>query len=486
MPVAQRIKTHFPGVYYIEKIEIKSGKTDRIFYIRYRKNRKQYEEKVGSKLLDTMTAARAADIRQEKTGKKRISDGSAGQPDKLEPEPHNDLWTINLLWEKYSTKQRNKRSFASDNSRYTKFIKIAFGNRALASLTPAELKKFRNNLLKTKSPQTVKHILALVNRLHNFSIRNNLGPGLSFAIDMPKVENKPTDLHDVYRIRTIKKCMAYSLGMHELQNYGFFDEDFLRQIKWEPGTTVSVQNPVSENWRRLATTLVPNMLHAIDNNQVDQDQLRFFEWGRTWTYPKKIKEHKTLTGIFYDKHTDVNFYDAKALLSILFDRLRLPVSWIQVDKPEYPWFMPYQTADILYNKTRIGTAGKVNKSFLHSLCPGDAFIFELDGDFLVDYKAEPLHFVPSSKYPAVERDVSMLVPLSVTVSQITKDITAVDKTIVNVSLIDFFEKPEWKDQKSITMRFVLQDYTKTLTKPEADAIYDKVTKAMKKLGAEIR
>ncbi len=303
---------------------------------------------------------------------------------------------------------------------------------------------------------------------------------------LPKLETKPTDLHDVYRIRTIKKCMAYSLGMHELQNYGFFDEDFLRTIKWKPEKTISVQNPVSENWRQLATTLVPNMLHAVDNNQVDQEQLRFFEWGRTWHDTKKSQERKTLTGIFYDKHADVDFYDAKALLSMLFDRLRLPISWVQVDKPEYPWFMPYQTAHIMYKKTRIGTAGKVDKTFLHALCLGDAFIFEFDGDFLLNYKPEPIHFVPSSKYPAIERDISMLMPLPVTVEQITHTISGLDKTIVHVSLIDFYEKPEWKDQKSITMRFVLQDYTKTLTKQEADSIYNNVATAMKKLGAQIR
>ena len=303
---------------------------------------------------------------------------------------------------------------------------------------------------------------------------------------LPKLETKPTNLDDVYRIRTIKKCMAYSLGMHELQNYGFFDEDFLRQIKWAPNKTVAVQNPVSENWRQLATTLVPNMLHAVDNNQVDQEQLRFFEWGRTWHEGKEVQERKTLTGIFYDKHAEVDFYDAKALLSVLFERLDLTVSWMQVDKPDYPWFMPYQTAYIMHKKTRIGMAGKVDKTFLNAVCPGDAFIFELDGDFILDYKAEPIKFVPSSKYPAVERDVSMLVPLAVTVEQITTAISAVDKIIVHVELIDFFEKPEWKDQKSITMRFVLQDYTKTLTKQEADAIYDKVTRALKKLGAEIR
>ena len=43
--------------------------------------------------------------------------------------------------------------------------------------------------------------------------------------------------------------MAFALGMRELYNYAFFDEEFLSHLKWEPGKTLTVQSPVSENWR---------------------------------------------------------------------------------------------------------------------------------------------------------------------------------------------------------------------------------------------
>jgi phenylalanyl-tRNA synthetase beta subunit len=53
-------------------------------------------------------------------------------------------------------------------------------------------------------------------------------------------------------------------------------------------------------------------------------------------------------------------------------------------------------------------------------------------------------------------------------------------------LVDFFEKPEWLDQRSLTFRFVIEDHNKTLTKDEVDAIVDRVITQLKSIGATIR
>jgi phenylalanyl-tRNA synthetase beta subunit len=57
---------------------------------------------------------------------------------------------------------------------------------------------------------------------------------------------------------------------------------------------------------------------------------------------------------------------------------------------------------------------------------------------------------------------------------------------VAVQLVDFFEKEEWVTQKSLTLRFILHDERKTLTKAEVDIVYDHVIAALITLGVEIR
>ncbi len=73
MPAKKREKTSFPGVYYIISSFNKAGKQERIYYIRYRKNGKMFEEKVGRQYEHGMTAEKAATIRSECMAGKRLS-----------------------------------------------------------------------------------------------------------------------------------------------------------------------------------------------------------------------------------------------------------------------------------------------------------------------------------------------------------------------------------------------------------------------------
>ncbi|SPD74565.1 hypothetical protein PITCH_A2410003 [uncultured Desulfobacterium sp.] len=65
MPKKNRIKTPYPGVYYIEGCHRNAAKKERTFYIRYRKNGKLIEERVGLRFRDGMTGEKAASIRAE-------------------------------------------------------------------------------------------------------------------------------------------------------------------------------------------------------------------------------------------------------------------------------------------------------------------------------------------------------------------------------------------------------------------------------------
>ena len=80
----------------------------------------------------------------------------------------------------------------------------------------------------------------------------------------------------------------------------------------------------------------------------------------------------------------------------------------------------------------------------------------------------------------------MMVPTTVTVEKITHSISSADKRIYGVQLRDIFKKADWKDKKSVTMRFVVQDEAKTLSKDDLDGVYKAVEKAVVKEGAEIR
>ncbi|MGB8367137.1 MAG: phenylalanine--tRNA ligase subunit beta [Candidatus Babeliales bacterium] len=299
---------------------------------------------------------------------------------------------------------------------------------------------------------------------------------------------QPTNLQAPIRLRKIKQLLSFGLSMREIQNYSFFDESFLRKINWEPTKTVSVTDPVSENFKRLVTSLVPHLFQAVAENNVQYKQLRFFEWARIWTKEKDdINECKTLAGIMFNQTQPLDFYEAKAMLNKLFVLLDCSMEWKQVGQVPFPWFVPFQTASLYYEGAEKGIAGMIDPLFLKHICPGgSAFIFELNGDFLLQVKAKQQQFKPLPKYPVVSRDLSMLVPLSLTVDKLQESIKRVASNIVKIELIDFFEKAGWEDHRSVTFRLIIRDDRKTLTKEEIDLLWDKVKTVVTKEGATVR
>lgn len=328
----------------------------------------------------------------------------------------------------------------------------------------------------TKDMRIKEDVVEEVARFFGFT---NITPTL------PYMQVAPTKSHVQRTTRLIKHLLAFKHKMQEVQTYPFFDEAFLKEIKWEPGKALEVNSPVSQNWKRLCTTLVPSLLKAVKENYIYHAQLRFFQLARTWHWDHEVDEKKTLVGIIFDqKHVD--FYDGKQVVTNLLAHLKIDNSFKQITKPSYPWYMPFKSAEIMHEGKSIGRCGKVNQLFFSSIGEGDAFIFELNADILLSFKAPIMQFKSPNKYPEVERDVSIFVPIERTVQELTTVIKSIDTRIIFVMLLDFFTKKDWHDKKALTFRYIISDESKTLTKQEIDAIAENVGTALNKKGATIR
>ncbi len=305
---------------------------------------------------------------------------------------------------------------------------------------------------------------------------------------LPYKQTVPYDSRALFTIRTIKKLFAYGLRFHEVYNYALYDAEFLREIKYEPIDIVSVVNPVSEHWQQLVTSLIPHLLKNVQQNSTLYDEMRFFEWARTWHKHEQqtLSERKVLAGVIAHTKKVVDFYTAKAILETVFTALALPVRWVKVAPyKNNPWCHTHQTAALFYQEHCIGYAGKLEPQLSYIL-KFDAFLFELDGDFLHTYTAPQKIYRPISKYPTVSLDISVLVPLSVTVDAVRTALIQADKRIYEVQLVDLYEKPEWQNQKSLTLRFTIEDHHQTLTKDEIERVMAHVTAQLEQLGGNIR
>lgn len=305
---------------------------------------------------------------------------------------------------------------------------------------------------------------------------------------LPSRQMRPFNTNLVMRKRRLKRACAYGLLMREVDTYPFFDESWLREIAYEPLKAVPVVNPVSENWRRLVTTLIPHLLQTVFLNAIREDELRFFEVARRWhdIGIDGFAEQHVCSGVFYKKE-GCSFFDGKAYLTSLFDALDVLVDWSRPQRDNVPsWASEFEVAALMLDQKVIGYAGMVHPALAGRVAPGQIFAFEFETLPLLEKRGDDRTYMPISRYQEVVLDVSVLVGRRVTVAALENAIALADARIRDVALMDVFEKEEWGDRRSITMRYVVQDDDKTLVRQEIDEVQMAVHGAVKSLGAEIR
>jgi integrase len=202
MHAMKRLKTSYPGVYYIVGKAIGKNKPEKIFYIAYRRNGKLIEEKAGRQFKDDMTAARAATIRAEKIEGKQLSNKERRQAE----DAGKNVWTFEKLWIEYKASHPTK-GIKTYNNDFRKHIDPSFGSKEPKNISPLDVDRMRIKLSKELKPQTVKHILELIQRISNFAIKKRLCSGLCFKIQMPKVSNLKTEDLDQHQLKALLKAI---------------------------------------------------------------------------------------------------------------------------------------------------------------------------------------------------------------------------------------------------------------------------------------
>jgi integrase len=192
MPAKKRIKTKYPGVYFISGKSV-SGKPEKIYYIRYRKDGKMVEEKAGRQFKDDMTPARASQIRTRRIEGNELSNTERREAERTQKTAESKRWTIDRLFNEYIKGRPENKSRSIDKGRYTKYIKPYFGKIEPKDILPLDVDRLRIRLLKKRSPQTVKHILNLLTWIINFGVKRNLCDGIPFHIEKPTVYNIKTE-----------------------------------------------------------------------------------------------------------------------------------------------------------------------------------------------------------------------------------------------------------------------------------------------------
>jgi len=273
------------------------------------------------------------------------------------------------------------------------------------------------------------------------------------------------------------------LGFSEVMNYSFYGADDIAKCNLKVEDHIEVANPLSLDQQYLRRNLISNLLKNVKLNLKNFPKVQIFEVGKKFRNNKgKFMEYGHLAGALADSLAkDGLFFELKGKIEALLGKFgyQNATKYEALMNPEMKFWHPSRTARIIINNQEIGKVGEVNPQILNNYgIKKRVAVFDLKISGLLEMKLLEKQYRPISKYPSVERDISMFVQKNTKFNEvITKINETGGKLIKSVDLFDIFEKD---NQKSLALRLKIGSSTKTLTSSEIDSVMKKIISALEK------
>ena len=317
---------------------------------------------------------------------------------------------------------------------------------------------------------------------------------------LPTATLVPSEINEEIVYENKVRDILTGFGFSETYNYSFVSNKTLDICKFK---APELENPVSQEQKYLRPCLIPNLVKNVKDNLRYFDEIKLFELGKIFQLSEKdkITEKKKLAGILVLKekgNSSANeaqeFYQLKGLVDSLLNKLRISDIWYddQVDKKKniLSIFHPARRAEIKVGNDLVGYLGKIRPEILKTMgIEKKAAVFELDFEALVRLATEERIYLPPSKYPALIRDIAVLVEQGTKVVEVLNLINAAGGQLVaDIDLFDIYEGKELpENKKNLAFHIIYQAEDKTLTEKEVDQLHQKIVKALEEEGGwEIR
>lgn len=293
------------------------------------------------------------------------------------------------------------------------------------------------------------------------------------------------------------KDILIGLGLNEIMTYSFispkaYDKVKLTKDDYRRGY-VRILNPLGEDYSSMRTTLIPNMMKVLSRNyNYGVENVYAFEIGSVFL-PKELplkelpNEKSVLCiGMYGD---NVDYYTVKEVIDILFEELGISnVKYMREENN--PTFHPGRTANIVIKNDIIGIIGEVHPDVSENYSiKKRAYLLEINFDAIIKHGDLTRKYKPLPKYPAIVRDVAIVLNKDIMVQEIEEVILNNGKSLIDeVKLFDVYEGEQVpEDMKSVAYSIVYRSYERTLKDDEISKLHLNIIKKLEEsFDAELR
>lgn len=366
---------------------------------------------------------------------------------------------------------------AEDMKAYFKMLELGFDEETQEVIAPT----FRQDL------NCLADIAEEVARFYGYD---------NIPTTLPSGEATTGKLSYKLRIEEIAREVAEFSGFSQSMTYSFespkvFDrlllpqDDKLRQV-------VTILNPLGEDFSIMRTSPLNGLLTSLSTNYNRRNKdVKLYELANIYL-PKALPlaelpdERMQFTLGMYGEG---DFYTMKGVVEELFDKLGM-VKKVHYDPAcQRPYLHPGRKADIVYEKQVVGYLGEIHPEVADNYKLGErTYVAVLDMPSVIPFVAFDRKYTGIAKYPAVTRDISMVVPKEILVGQI-EDILAQrgGKMLESYQLFDIYEGSQiLAGYKSVAYSITFRAKDHTLTDDEVNAIMKKILNGLQGMGIELR
>lgn len=308
------------------------------------------------------------------------------------------------------------------------------------------------------------------------------------------IRTKPQKLTEKIRQTLVNK------GLSEIYTYGFISPKDLDKMEITEDSdlrtqVISVKNPLSEDYSIMRTTTLPSMLQTIATNQAKKNKnVGLFDISRVYRNIEgqiengQVPQEDTMVTIgMYGEGID--FYIVKGLVEKILT-VSSVLRYDVVSERSNNSYHPGKTANIKVGKDVIAVLGEIHPEVLENYdLKGEIYVAEIWLDKLVKYGKMNKKYTEVAKFPAVERDIAMVIDEEIPVGEIERAIQKKGKKILEeIQLFDVYRHEKLgENKKSVAYSLMFRSKERTLTDEEIDNTMKEIVKELEdSLGAELR
>ena len=315
-------------------------------------------------------------------------------------------------------------------------------------------------------------------------------------VTLPSGEATTGKLSYKLRVEEVAREVAEFCGFSQGMTYSFESPKVFDRLLIPEDSplrkVVTIQNPLGEDFSIMRTSPLHGMLGSLSTNYNRRNKsVRLYELANVYL-PKALpltelpEERMQFTLGMYG---DGDFFDMKGVIEEFFDKVGMHKKPHYSPENKKPFLHPGRQADIVYDGVTVGYLGEVHPDVADNYKIGErAYVAVIDMPAMIPFTTFDRKYTGIAKYPAVTRDISMVVPKEILVGQIEDIIEQRGgKLLESYQLFDIYEGAQiLAGFKSVAYSITFRAKDHTLEDKEVTAVMNKILNGLSGLGIELR